>query len=479
METVSLNDKFKRILYRSLENFLKMHGIDYSNWDSDVKESFINCIRQSPEIKSCQIEDYINNKFPEIKELYTSHIKYEKNLSNYYSSGMFISKINLKYIGKCLISEISELFLQNFDNTLNALIKGNSSLKESIEKRAAEIIYDNIYYDKKDLNDDNDSFINYRKVYELSNKLKNGKLLGYLEKSINVAFKTNLNLVGCINVSLGLLELITSVHELYKCFLETDDNLDNQFKNELNNIRNNFEIHRDIGLLPQNYDDALQKIADAIDNINKDRNDLIDLIYRIDKEISKKKIEKEKSLRKIIKNALFVGVSVTGAIFASGPGALAFVVSSAAYGVKTITQSKKFHKAKKKLKNYEETFREAIQFENKIELELEHLLKIYKNINEQYLPADYKNHSIFWISEYFFFKFCISSLIFCSNARAFVNILLNSSILLCSFLISIELPIRLTPLKIEEIVNSAFFPFSSDIAPADAFPTVTTKFTIA
>ena len=376
-----------------LENFLKTHGIDYSNWDSDIKESFINCIRQSPEIKSCQIEDYINNKFPEIKELYISHINYEKNLSNYYSSGMLISKINLEYIGKCLISEISELFFQNFDNTLNALIKGNSPLKESIEKRAAEIIYGNYYYEK-DLNDENDSFINYRKVYELSNKLKDGKLLGYLEKVINVAFKTNLNLAGCINVSLGLLELITSVHELYKCFLETDDNLDNQFKNELNNIRYNFEIHRDIGLLPKNYDEALQKIADAIDNINKDRNDLIDLIYRIDKEISKKKIEKEKSLRKIIKNALFVGVSVTGAIFASGPGALAFVVSSAAYGVKTITQSKKFHKAKKKLKNYEETFREAIQFENKIELELEHLLKIYKNIKEQYLPADYKNQDL-------------------------------------------------------------------------------------
>ena len=306
---------------------------------------------------------------------------------------MLISKINLEYIGKCLISEISELFFQNFDNTLNALIKGNSPLKESIEKRAAEIIYGN-YYNEKDLNDENDSFINYRKVYELSNKLKDGKLLGYLEKVINVAFKTNLNLAGCINVSLGLLELITSVHELYKCFLETDDNLDNQFKNELNNIRNNFEIHRDIGFIPKNYDEALQKIADAIDNINKDRNDLIDLIYRIDKEISKKKIEKEKSLRKIIKNALFVGVSVTGAIFASGPGALAFVVSSAAYGVKTITQSKKFHKAKKKLKNYEETFREAIQFENKIELELEHLLKIYKNIKEQYLPADYKNQDL-------------------------------------------------------------------------------------
>lgn len=146
-----------------LETNLKdMYGIDYSNWDSDIKESFINFISQSPEIKSCQIEDYINNKFPESKELYISHINYIKNLSNYYSSGMLIPKINLEYIGKCLISEISELFFQNFDNTLNALIKGNSSLKESIAKRTTEIIYNNNYY-KEDLNDDNDSFISYRK----------------------------------------------------------------------------------------------------------------------------------------------------------------------------------------------------------------------------------------------------------------------------------------------------------------------------
>jgi len=371
-----------------LNNYLQ--DINYPYWPNDIKKSFIRCIRNSPEIKSFEISNFINNNYPEVKDIINSSLNYKKNLKNYYSDGMEDYQSNLIYITKSLIKEFTQFFEISGDNIKN-IIRGSESLKESIINKTELFLFQK--YDDDD--EENEykyySFINYQKVHELNCKLRNGEILKILENCINTAFKTNLNIIGGINVAMGLLELVTSIHELYKCFFCYHDNYYNKFKQELNAIFARFNTHKDIGIIPENYESALKKIYNAIEEINKDRNDIIDLIYRIDNEISKKKKEKKRKIFKIVKNIARIGIGITGGIVATGPAAIVFGIAAAVGSVRTIQHSKNLHDVKKDIKNYKEIYYEAIEIEDKIKEELDSLLQKYIEIKEKYNPKDYKD----------------------------------------------------------------------------------------
>lgn len=373
-----------------LNNYLQ--GINYSNWDNDIKKSFIKCIRNSPEIKSCEISNFIDDKYPEVKDLINSSLNYKKNLKIYYSEGMEDYQSSLLYISRSLLKEFTQFFMENSGDNIKKIIKGSESLKESIINKTELFLFQKYDGDEEYKYEyEYNSFINYQKVHELNCKLRNGEILKSLEECINVAFKINLNIIGGINVAMGLLELVTSIHELYKCFFSYHDNFSNKFKQELNTIFARFNTHKNIGLIPENYDSALKKIYNAIEEINRDRKDIIDLIIRIDNEISKKKIEKKKRIFKVVKNIVKIGVGIAGSIVATGPVAITFGIAAAVGSVRTIHHSKKLHDVKKDIINYLKIIDEAIEIENKIKEELDNLLQKYLEIKQKYYPKDYKD----------------------------------------------------------------------------------------
>ena len=375
-----------------MNNYLNSIDIDYYSWNEDIKNEFKNCIGNSPDIKCCEIENYINGKFPEFKLLLTSTLNYKKRLKNLYDKGMDDYEYNFGYIAKSLISDFVSYFSNNIKDI--AQLKGSPEFKKNVTIKINELIYEKFDSENYKENDENNySYISYNKVQEISNKIRDGDILKILEQGINIVFKTKLNIVGGINVAISLLGLCTSIHELYKCFLE-HDNIVEQFKEELEDIRQEFEKHKFIGIIPNNYDEALKKIADAIDKIQDDRIKIINLIERIDSKITEKKKIKKKSIFGIIKNVVQFGAAASGIIITSGVPAVTFSVLAVTNFIRTIHHSKKIVNAKKNIKSFKKTLNEAIELEDIIRFDYEYLLDKYKQIKEQYLPTEYKNQNI-------------------------------------------------------------------------------------
>lgn len=384
-------NRLKDIYFYEEELNLELKEINYSYWDYDIKESFKKCIGNTPEAKSCEIEKYMEIEFPEIKLILDNTKNYRNNLKNYYEKGMEEYETNLLSIIHSIIQDFTSDIFPVKNEISN--IKGSDTLKEAMKNKIDDYLFKKYDKEDKENNDNNNSFINYEKIYESINKIKDGKLLNFIQDILKSNFNISLNILGGINVALGLLDLCTSVHECYKCFFEYDG-LNDQFKKELSQIQENFEVHKNLGIIPKDYGQALLKIYQTFELIKKDREDIINLIYRIDKAITNKKKIKKKSILKIVKNIFQIGVAAGGAVLTGGIAGFGIGIMAAASVARVIHHSKKLHTAKKDLKNLRETFEKAIDLEDKIDLELEYLLEKYTSIRNQYLPNDLKNKGI-------------------------------------------------------------------------------------
>jgi len=363
----------------------ELANINYSEWEYSIKNKLKECISISPEVQSCKLENFINEKYPEVRSLMDCSMQYKNYLKNYYQ-GMDDFKSNFSFVVKGLIEDFSKEFNLNFGNNNKSGIKGSDSLKNSINLKIQNHIFNKI--DEENETNDDDSFISFEKLKSIGNQLKNGDLLNDLEKLINSKFNINLNIIGGINICFGLLDLCSSCHELYKSFLEFDE-LNDRFKGELYRIQDRFENHKNIGSLEgKSYDDSLAIISQAIDNIKEDRNDLINLIQRIVNAINEKRHVKKKSIFKIVKNIIEVGACTAGVVMTGGALAAGLALAGAAKGVRIICHSKRLHNARKDIKSYLKTLEQAIDIEEMVELDLEHLLEKYGKIRNQYLPKD-------------------------------------------------------------------------------------------
>ena len=367
-----------------LEN--ELSAIGYSYWDNEIKEDLKYCIGESPEVQACKIKNFIS-QYPEAKTLIDYSIKYKNNLKNYYEDGMDDMKSNIKSFVQNFLKDLTKDYKNSFPTDKKQEIKGTSSLKTSIFDKIQKLIFE----DFEEENQTNSySFIDFEKVKEVTERFKNGKLLYELQDTVNSTFKTNLNLLGGINVGLGILQFVSSVHELYKCFLEYDEQ-DDLFKEELYEIQKRFEEHRNIGLLPDDYDRSLYILYEAIDKLKADQADIMSLIHRIDNAIDEKKSVKRKSIFKIIKNVAKVGICVAGVVATGGAAAVGFGIAGAAHGIRVICHSKRLHDAKKSIKSYRQTLHKAVELEEIIEEDIQNFVERYNKIRNSFMPKDIRN----------------------------------------------------------------------------------------
>ena len=369
----------------------ELRGINYSDWDYEVKEELKKAIRGSPEVQSMNIKNYIS-KYPEIESLLKCSINYKKTLNNYYEQGMEDMKTNLKNFVKNLIEEFTKDFNGNNENLLSGKkqeIKGSSELRNSIKGKIQKYIYEE--FDKEDLYVD--SYISFEKLKDILDQIKNGKIFDFIQNGLNNSNLSKLNIFGAVNVGFAVLQFCSSVHELYQCFFEYDE-LNDKFKEELYEIQKRFEEHRNIGVLPKDYDESLEILYNAIEKIKDDKNDLWVLICKINNAITEKKRIKKTSIFKIIKNVVKVGVCVGGVIATGGLAAVGFGIAGAAHGIRVICHSKRLHNAKKDIKNYLQTMERALEIDEIIVSDLVILVKKYVEIRDQYKPKDLRNEYI-------------------------------------------------------------------------------------
>ena len=370
-----------------LSKYLKNIGIQYDEWDEDIKEEFKRCIQASAEVKSCEISNFIRYEYPEFEELIRNTLKYKTKLGNHNKEvKMDDCEENLIIVSKNLIKD----FVGNWFSKKEQIsdIKGDTMLKESIISKINSFLFKE--YDKDD--DDEDSLFDMEKVEtnfsQLVKVLKEGKLLDDLKSSIK--FLNGADIIGGITVGLSLLNLSNEIYKMYRSFKKCD-NINYKFKERLNIIKNNFEEHKNIGILPNNYNEKYYETINIIIQITKfikkDYEDIIDLINDIEVTIKNKKAQHKKSGKKIIKGCVKVAVGIAGVALSGGLGAIACGIAASAHTMGVIRHGIKFHKEKKQLKNLKLTKKESDELKRSIEIELDNLYDLYIEISKRHFPS--------------------------------------------------------------------------------------------
>lgn len=238
----------------------------------------------------------------------------------------------------------------------------------------------------------------FKKLHRFRFKCKNGNLnnLDIMGKA-QAFFKSQM--VCGIHAALSFLNLGWSVYELnqtYKGFKEVK-----YYKIRLQEIVSLFEIHKkEIGILPEDFQEAAQKIKNVMGKIRNDQENLRQLMTDIRNSIKKQESQKNKSIVGLIASGLLGVFGVAGSIITFNGVSLVYGISSCVNLISAITHTTNIVMATKIIDGFKDVLEKAIEEEKKIQKEIDTLIKeLYERLELE--PKFELNSSISSISTNF------------------------------------------------------------------------------
>ena len=178
---------------------------------------------------------------------------------------------------------------------------------------------------------------------EIVNLMKNEKVKNFINSSTELFNK--------IDLMCSFFDLSYHVIELFNCFAGLEYTENEIYNQELKRIHNNFEKHKDEikGLSGSDKYD-LELIESTLSKINKDSDDIDNLIENIENEKKYEELERKNNIKKIIFNSIKVvaGVSL-GAIISGGLAPVIGTVATTIGIVKVIKTGVKYSLNNKKI----------------------------------------------------------------------------------------------------------------------------------
>lgn len=212
-----------------------------------------------------------------------------------------------------------------------------------------------------------------KKLHELNIKCKNGKIDNLsIGKKAKAFFKCKM--VCGLHAALSFLNLGWSVYELtqtYKGFNEIKN-----YRIRLEEIINLFNIHKkEIGILPEDFTEAAERIKIILAKIRQDQKNLRKLMAEIRQSIKNQESQKNKSIAGLIASG-FLGVfGVAGSIITCNGVSLVYGISSVANLFSAISHTTNIVMANKIIDGFNEVLDRAIEEEQKIQDEIDRLIK--------------------------------------------------------------------------------------------------------
>ena len=359
--------KLKDLTDEELEAHLEK--IQYSNWDQEAKNTFRQCINNSPEIKAIEINKIVNK--------IGVFMEFIENAMNYKET--FKEHENMKQCEYHFYKNIKKL-IRNILDKKDEVFSSSFKIKGIIENRSIDCFLNNyIKIDKvsKSYNYYFTKIVDLVKIDKVKNFINSNELLF---QGINTTFSLMelcyhaISLTGCIKTL------------LFDC-------KDEVFINELEIIISNFERHKEkIKYLSQDDEKDLKLIETIILEITQDRNDIIDLIKKIKNEKEYEEYKKKQNIGKTIKNGIItifgfsLGTAVSGGLIpiAGGIAGLTSFIKTVKSGVKTINNIKNINALT-------ELLYQAKKKQTEIEEEIKEIKLMYiKRLSSQY-PEDIRN----------------------------------------------------------------------------------------
>lgn len=370
---------------KELADRLKSYSINYTYWPKDIQESFKKCINDTNGTKVMELKKQLEDNYSQVSSVVeelkllkskfneTNEQLYEKNAENMALTIIETVLGTLPMVGGFLANKAIN---DEKKKVLTRLVNKKCFSSKKQNELFSKAIYKSIK--KQNLTGNYNFYDNKRRLHKLNIKCKDGKLDNInLSQKVRAVFKSKF--VCGLHAALSFINLGWSIYELtqtYKGFEEVKN-----YKMRLEECKSLFEMHKnEIGLLPDDFMLAAERIKNVIREIRQDQQRLRDLINDIRKSIAVQESQRKKS---IVGLAASIGLGAFGII----GGIISCNAVSAVYGFSTAVNvvSGALHTtdivmSSKIIDKLNEILTEAYKEEEKIQQEID---KLYEELTQR------------------------------------------------------------------------------------------------
>lgn len=369
---------------KELADRLQSYSINYTYWPADIKESFKKCINQTEGTKVMELKKQLEDNYSQVSSI-VSELKLLKNKFNETNEELYeknAENMALKVIGTVLgnLPTVGGFFANKAIN--DKKIKAVNKLvnkKCSFSKKQSEIFSKKILQTIKEekLTGNYNFYDNKRRLHELNIKCKNGKLDNInLSQKVRAVFKSKF--ICGIHAALSFINLGWSIYELtqtYKGFEEIKD-----YQKRLIECKSLFEIHKkEIGILPDDFILATERIKKVIREIRQDQQRLRELINDIRKSIAFQESQRKKSIGGLAVSLGLGTFGIIGGIISCNGVSLLYGISSVVNIASGAAHTANIAMSSKIIDQLNQVLDEAYKEEEKIQKEID---KLYEDLTE-------------------------------------------------------------------------------------------------
>ena len=381
---------------KKIKEILKQNKIDYENWPEKIKDEFLILVKSTEDTRIMELKNEIDNKFSEfnciIEELvhFKEKVKdipdiknYEINAQNMITKMLgtimlpiaFASQQGVNAINVKQIKSVKKLI---WNNDLKKLIWDNS-LEE-----ASYIDTINEYVDKfvnKIKGNSGTEFYNLRVQYDEFCDIKsvNAKVKctdGKID-NLNISQKAKAFLkskwVCGLHAVLSFLNLGWSVYELTQTY--QGFKVLKEYEKKFIEIRTSFNLHKkEIGILPDDFEESRKKIMDVINKIRQDQINLQNLLEDIMKNIKYQEGQQTKAKAQFLSSIALGATGLVGGIYTCNGTAVMYGISTVANIISTVSSGSNYLMSKKIVKGLNELLEKAINLNKEIQDEIDNLI---------------------------------------------------------------------------------------------------------
>lgn len=377
---------------KQIEESLKSNSINYKIWPQNIKNELKTLIQSTCKTRIFELKDFIDDKFIQfnniieeliafknaIKDEGNEGILYEKNtkniILNIIGTVMMPMAYSIKYGNEAIelkeIDSAKQLIMKQCNVTEKESLRLLNEIMEKAGKKGGKCSYGI----KK---------ISTNQFYENCHiKCTEGKIDNLCLEKKAEAFLKSKAICG-IHCALSFLNLGWSIYELNKTFKDYDKI--KNFEKRLKEIVDLFNIHKkEIGILPENFQEAGQRIKAVLEKIRQDQKNLEELIGEILESIKEQDSRKNKSISGLVYSGALGLFGIAGAILTTNGTSLVYGISSLANLLSGIGHSLNISMSIEMIEKYRKVLNEAREQEKRIQDEIDKLInELTKRIEQE------------------------------------------------------------------------------------------------
>lgn len=351
---------------KSFDDLLQSFKINYCNWPEDIKYEFKTLVSNTQDTRAYELKNLIEDKFSQLTNVLEELIIFRNTMKNQGEEVQLYTKNSQNMIVNIVYSFVFPIGA--YSGIISDDIKGTKGKKSKKEDDLTSKSFINLIEKDKCTGCYNDIDKN-NKLHKLNINSENGKI-------DNLCLDKNFSkrMVYGLHAALSFLNLGWSVYKLtqtYKDFKEIKN-----YKRRLEEIINLFNIHKkEIGILPEDFTEAAERIKATLEKIRQDQKDLRQLMAEIKQSIKKQESQKNESIFGLIASGALGVFGVAGSIITVNGVSLVYGISSIANLFSAIGHTTNIVMANKLIDGFNEVLDRAIEEEKKMQDEIDRLIK--------------------------------------------------------------------------------------------------------